>query len=483
MRGNKDESDSNLHQLLSMKARDDTNLLEWLRRKENVHTSPDIQNEIIKLMGLHIMRDITSKLQQSPFLTIMADETTDTSNHEQVTLFLRWVTNDLVVHEEFLGLYHTESINAATLSSIIQDLFIRLNLSINRLRGQCYDGAGSMAGSRSGVAKRISEIEPRALFTHCYGHALNLAACDTIKRMKVMKDALETTHEITKLIKYSPRREGIIQRVKSMSDVNSPGIRVLCPTRWTVRAEALASISNHYDSLQKTWEESLEVVKDTETKARIRGVSTVMSTFDYLFGNMLGEMILKHSDNLSSTLQCKILCAAEGQHIARMTTETLKSLRSDNAFDLFWQKVNNKADELEISEPRLPRRRKLPRRLDDGLSDAEFHATPKSYYRQLYFKALDLIVSCIDDRFDQPGYRIYRSLETLLAKACMQQDFTSDLKIVCDFYGDDFDHDLLCTQLQTLGVHYQQKRQAEAGSTANLTIFDVKDHLLSLSLG
>ena len=286
LRGNKDESDSNLHQLLSMKARDDTNLLEWLRRKENVYTSPDIQNEIIKLMGLHIMRDITSKLQQSPFLTIMAGETTDTSNHEQVTLFLLWVTNDLVVHEEFLGLYHSESINAATLSSIVQDLFIRLNLSINRLRGQCYDGAGSMAGSRS----------------HCYGHALNLATCDTIKRIKVMKDALETTHEITKLIKYSPWREGIFQRVKSMSDVDSPGIRVLCPTRWTVRAEALASISNHYDSLQKTWEESLEVVKDTETKARIRGVSTVMSTFDYLFGNMLGEMILKHSDNLSSTL-------------------------------------------------------------------------------------------------------------------------------------------------------------------------------------
>ena len=239
LRGNKDESDSNLHQLLSMKARDDTNLLEWLRRKENVYTSPDIQNEII---NLHIMRDITSKLLQSPFLTIMADETTDTSNHGQVTLFLRWVTNDLVVHEEFLGLYHTESINAATLSSIIQDLFIRLN--------QCYDGAGSMAGSRTGVAKRISEIEPRALFTHCYGHALNLAACDTIKRMKVMKDSLETTHKITKLIKYSPRREGIFQRVKSMSDVNSPGT-VPNPNRWTVRAEALASISNHYDSLQK----------------------------------------------------------------------------------------------------------------------------------------------------------------------------------------------------------------------------------------
>lgn len=360
LRGNKDESDSNLHQLLLMKARDDATLREWLKRKENVYTSPDIQHEIVKLMGLQILRDSTSKLQQSPFLTIMADETKDTSNHEQVTLFLLRVSDDLQVHEEFLGLYHAESIDAATLSSIIQDLFIRLNISLNKLRGQCYDGASSMAGSRSGVAKRITELEHRALFTHCYGHALNLAACDTIKRMKVMKDALETTHEITKLIKYSPRREGIFQRMKSLSASNSPGIRVLCSTRWTVRAEALASITSNYDCLQKTWEECLDVVKDTETKARIRGVSTVMSTFDYLFGNMLGEMILKHSDNLSSTLQSKSLSAAEGQQIARMTTETLKTLRNDVAFHTFWQKVNSKAGELEISEPQLPTRRKLP---------------------------------------------------------------------------------------------------------------------------
>ena len=64
--------------------------------------------------------------------------------------------------------------------------FKDLTLSIEKLRGQCYDGASTMAGSRRGIAKRISEIEPRAYFTHCYGHALNLAACDTLKKSKVM---------------------------------------------------------------------------------------------------------------------------------------------------------------------------------------------------------------------------------------------------------------------------------------------------------
>ena len=98
------------------------------------------QNEIVKMMGLQIFRDITTNLQRSPFLTILADETTDASNREQVTLFLRWVTDDLQVHEEFLGLYHVNGIDAATLTSVIQDLFVRLNVSLERLRGQCMMG-------------------------------------------------------------------------------------------------------------------------------------------------------------------------------------------------------------------------------------------------------------------------------------------------------------------------------------------------------
>ena len=76
----------NFQQLLQMKAEDDPNLAEWLRRKENVYTSPAIQNEIIKVMGLQVLK--RSDLQSSSFLTVMADETTDSSNREQVTLIL-----------------------------------------------------------------------------------------------------------------------------------------------------------------------------------------------------------------------------------------------------------------------------------------------------------------------------------------------------------------------------------------------------------
>ena len=54
--------------------------------------------------------------------------------------------------------------------------------------------------------------------------------------------------------------------------LESPGIRILCPTRWTVRAEALRVILENYDVLQSLWVESLAVFKDSEMRGRILGV-------------------------------------------------------------------------------------------------------------------------------------------------------------------------------------------------------------------
>ena len=75
--------------------------------------------------------------------------------------------------------------------------------------------------------------------------------------------------------------------------------------------------------------------------------------------------------------------------------------------DLFWDKVSVVAKSVDVGEPVLPHQRKRPTRYDDGLSSGTVHESPKSYYRQLYYEAIDNIVSCLNDRFEQPGYRIY----------------------------------------------------------------------------
>ena len=171
------------------------------------------------------------------------------------------------VHEDFLGLYQVPSIDSDTLTSVVKDSLCRINIQICKLQGQCYDGVSMMRGARSGVAKKILDIERRAIYTHCYGHSINLAVNDAMKLCKPIKISLEITHEITKLIKYSPRREELFRSLKSEHDhhggTHGPDMQVLCPTRWSVRANALKSVLDNYDVLQCTWDEALSIVKDT----------------------------------------------------------------------------------------------------------------------------------------------------------------------------------------------------------------------------
>ena len=224
---------------------------------------------------------------------------------------------------------------------------------------------------------------------------------------------------------------------ESLPEKASPGGRVLCPNRCTVRADSISSISSSYDTLQSTWEEAVIVSQGSETKARIQVLSSKLTKFNYFYGCLLGELILRHTDNLSRTIHNKSMLEAEGQQVAQMTTHTFKSLRNDESLDLFWEKVTQRAMALDVDEPKLPRHCKQPRKYDDGLSTGDFHQTPKAHYRQCYFKAIDLIINSIQDRFNQPGYRMYNSLEILLIKACKQEELDDSLEAVCSFYKDD----------------------------------------------
>ena len=65
--------------------------------------------------------------------------------------------------------------------------------------------------------------KPRALHSHCCGHALNLAASDTIKKNKILCDVLDTVFKITKLLKFSPKRDALFDELKQEITPGTPG--------------------------------------------------------------------------------------------------------------------------------------------------------------------------------------------------------------------------------------------------------------------
>ena len=67
------------------------------------YTSPSIQNEVADILGTQIKRNILDRVRRAKLFSVVADEVTDSSNKEQLTLALRYVDpGNLQIREDLV---------------------------------------------------------------------------------------------------------------------------------------------------------------------------------------------------------------------------------------------------------------------------------------------------------------------------------------------------------------------------------------------
>jgi hypothetical protein len=75
---------------------------------------------------------------------LMADESRDSSGHEQLSIVLRVVVptddNKNIIQEYFLGLIRLHEFDAPALSNTIADFLINYGIDLQSCISQCYDG-------------------------------------------------------------------------------------------------------------------------------------------------------------------------------------------------------------------------------------------------------------------------------------------------------------------------------------------------------
>ena len=101
-------------------------------------------------------------------------------------------------------------------------------------------------------------------------------------------------------------------------------------------------------------------------------------------------------------------------------------------------------------------KKRVPKRLDDGTAPGDNPPTVEDHYTSIYFQTLDVVINCIESRFDQLGYRSYSHLESLLLKAASKKNFTEDLNFVCDLYKNDLERNSLKVQLESLAINIKE---------------------------
>ena len=132
-------------------------------------------------------------------------------------LVIRFVTVEYgkyMVEEHFVGFWSTHSTTAEALFELLKQILGAVGLCFSNLRSQRYDGASNMRGRYSGLSARIKEIEPRAIYTHCYTHILNLVLSHACQSIQDVRNAFGIVASIYNFIEGSAKRHLIFQSVR-----------------------------------------------------------------------------------------------------------------------------------------------------------------------------------------------------------------------------------------------------------------------------
>ncbi len=153
-------------------------------------------------------QSVVQQVESAKYYTVIADEVTDVSNKEQLSLTLRYISNG-AVRESFLDFIEVERITGRALGEAILHWLGSNGLLAVDLRGQCFDGASNMSGARSGCPAIIQQQAPKAVYVHCSSHRLNLAIVSACK-IAAFKNAEACIGEISRFFLLLTKEAALI---------------------------------------------------------------------------------------------------------------------------------------------------------------------------------------------------------------------------------------------------------------------------------
>ena len=126
-----------------------------------------------------------------------------------------------------------------------------------------------------------------------------------------------------------------IQKAKGGKEIR---LKKLSDTRWSCQYDSIASIMATYSAILQTLQQTVDGpnrVKAIEASGILAGVKS----FEFIVSLVVYKKVLGTSVKLSDILQKESLDLGSATSLILATTDTLKSLRCDDQWDLLWQEV------------------------------------------------------------------------------------------------------------------------------------------------
>ncbi|KAL4614534.1 hypothetical protein ACB092_07G060100 [Castanea dentata] len=214
----------------------------------NHYLGHNIQNEVIQLLANEIKSKIIKKIKEAKIFSIILDCTPDVSHQEQMTLILRY--------EHFVEFLKVDNTSEKCLFNEIINAIKNLELDIND-------------GKNQGVQKRILDINPKAFYTPCGCHNVNLILCDMANFCPKAISFFGVVQRIYTLFSSSTKRWKILQ-----DNVTSLTLKPLSQTRWESRIESVKAIKVQALEIRDALLQLAKTSEDPKTKSEADCLAT-----------------------------------------------------------------------------------------------------------------------------------------------------------------------------------------------------------------
>ncbi|XP_025420070.1 zinc finger MYM-type protein 1-like [Sipha flava] len=353
-------NDGNFRALLRMRIScEDKNLTYHIENQalNASYISPMIQNNFINICGKIIQDQLVNKINQAKCFSVLVDETTDVSRVEQLSLYVRYLENNLnikkneinnyVLKEDFLQFVPVNSTTGQNLATVILVTLKNLGIKCDYLLGQGYDGAAAMSGNFKGVQSVIREVHPAALYVHCSAHSLNLALAHS-SNIHHIRNCIGTIKSVGNFIKISAKRIELLKnKIKEfLPETKWTKLTSMCETRWVENHDGMLRFSEIYKPIVTTLEE-LQIFVDIETSSKALQFYKCVTTSEFIISMITATTLFSITLPLCKILQsvkCDLSEAVD--HVETVLSE-VKDMRTN--INENFKEIFNKSEQLFIS--------------------------------------------------------------------------------------------------------------------------------------
>lgn len=386
-------------------------------QKNATYLSPQIQNEIIGLVGKDIERQIVEEIGDKPYV-VSIDETQDIAKCEQLSIIVRFF-GKVKMEERLVSMIDCydemekgqTSLNGENIAKIVINRLKKVGLNLQNIAFVCTDGASVMTSMKKGFIAFFKQQVPHVSLIVCNAHCVNNSVGKGMSLPGIQK-GLNLANEIVTFFSHA-------KRATLLKKINCKKLKSFCQTRWSEQESCVSSVVENLKDIVIMLE-NVSNGDDPSLKTSVDQLLTTIRNPDAILPLLVAQNILNTMHPLVMQLQQVDICADEVLGAIKRTVESLTETRNSMQEwnDIYMNHLKLSA---EIGST-------LSR---ESLRDSVAHS--KQLLTDVFLKPIDAIVSDLNLRL-QHNERVSMILFKLMPKYIsdlVQEDVREIAKNYC----------------------------------------------------